>query len=159
LSVAFRRESDEEHKEPRFELPIPPGRNVVTARGLAAIENKVSALEAGLATAADDAARDVLRRELRYWQTRRVTAEVAPLPPADEVAIGSRVLIRVAGKPRTVEIVGGDEGDAMLGRIPYAAPLAQAVIGASPGDRVDFGGVAEAIEVVETGAIPETEKP
>ena len=34
MSVAFRRESDEEHKEPRFELPIPPGPNLVTARGL-----------------------------------------------------------------------------------------------------------------------------
>jgi len=33
MSVAFRRESDEEHKEPRFELPIPPGPNLVTRRG------------------------------------------------------------------------------------------------------------------------------
>ncbi len=33
MSVAFRRESDEEHKEPRFELPIPPGPNLVTERG------------------------------------------------------------------------------------------------------------------------------
>ena len=153
MSVAFSRESDEEHKEPRFELPIPPGRNLVTARGLAAIQARVAALETAIETAADDAARDALRRELRYWQTRRVTAELAPPPPADGVAIGSRVLIRLAGKARVIEIVGGDEGDAALGRVPFAAPLAQAVIGASPGDRVDFNGVADAIEVVETGAI------
>jgi hypothetical protein len=25
MSVAFRRESDDEHMEPKFELPIPPG--------------------------------------------------------------------------------------------------------------------------------------
>ena len=37
MSVAFRRESDEEHKEPRFELPIPPGPNLVTAAGLATV--------------------------------------------------------------------------------------------------------------------------
>ena len=34
MSVAFRRESDEEHLEPKFELPIPPGPNLVTPRGL-----------------------------------------------------------------------------------------------------------------------------
>ena len=44
MSVAFRRESDEEHKEPRFELPIPPGPNLVTARGLVQTEAKVAAL-------------------------------------------------------------------------------------------------------------------
>ena len=30
MSVAFRRDSDEEHLEPKFELPIPPGETVVT---------------------------------------------------------------------------------------------------------------------------------
>jgi len=30
MSVAFRRESDEEHLEPKFELPVPPGPNFVT---------------------------------------------------------------------------------------------------------------------------------
>ena len=38
MSVAFCRESDEEHLEPKFELPIPPGPNLVTPRGLALIE-------------------------------------------------------------------------------------------------------------------------
>ena len=46
MSVAFRRESDEEHKEPRFELPIPAGPNLVTARGLALIDDQVRVLEA-----------------------------------------------------------------------------------------------------------------
>src|SRR4029079_14786816 len=46
MSVAFLRESDEEHKEPRFELPIPPGPSLVTPRGLALIEAKVGELEA-----------------------------------------------------------------------------------------------------------------
>ena len=155
MSVAFRRESDEEHKEPRFELPIPPGRNLVTARGLRAIEAKVAELEAGIAAASEDEPREVLRRELRYWQTRRVTAEVAPPPPADEVAIGSRVVIRLGGRLRTIEIVGGDEGDPASGRVPFAAPLAQAVIGGSPGEFVDFNGMADAIEIVETAAIEE----
>jgi hypothetical protein len=45
MSVAFRRESDEEHLEPKFELPIPPGSNFVTPTGLAQIEACVVALE------------------------------------------------------------------------------------------------------------------
>ena len=42
MSVAFRRESDEEHLEPKFELPIPPGPNVVTQRGYHLIGARVS---------------------------------------------------------------------------------------------------------------------
>ena len=46
MSVAFRRESDEEHLEPKFELPIPPGPTLVTARGQAQIRARVAELEA-----------------------------------------------------------------------------------------------------------------
>jgi hypothetical protein len=46
MSVAFRRESDEEHLEPRFELPIPSGPNLVTQRGLQLIRERVDELEA-----------------------------------------------------------------------------------------------------------------
>ncbi len=46
MSVAFRRESDDEHLEPTFEIPIPPGPNLVTARGLRLTREKVESLEA-----------------------------------------------------------------------------------------------------------------
>ena len=49
MSVAFRRESDEEHLEPKFERPLPPGPNLVTAAGLAQAEARVSQLEAAVA--------------------------------------------------------------------------------------------------------------
>ena len=48
MSVAFRREGDDEHLEPKFEIPIPPGPNLVTARGLQLLEAKVAELEAAL---------------------------------------------------------------------------------------------------------------
>jgi hypothetical protein len=48
MSVAFRREGDEEHLEPKYELPIPPGPNLVTARGAAQIAAKVVELETAL---------------------------------------------------------------------------------------------------------------
>src|SRR5882762_3772852 len=85
MSVAFRRESDEEHKEPKFELPLPPGPNLVTARGLKLMGEKIDALEAAIAAEAEEVAREVLKRELRYWNTRQTTAIVAPLPEGEEV--------------------------------------------------------------------------
>jgi transcription elongation GreA/GreB family factor len=149
MSVAFRRESDEEHKEPRFELPIPAGPNLVTERGLAQIKRKVAELEAQIGGDLDEARREELRRDLRYWLTRLATAQIAPPPPEDEVGIGSRVEIRMGGARRVVEVVGGDEADPAADRLAFSAPLARALMGATKGERVDFNGAAEAIEILK----------
>ena len=150
MSVAFRRESDEEHLEPKFERPIAPGPNLVTANGLALIGEKVAELEAAIAAATEED-RAALSRELRYWHTRQTTAEVVPPPAPGTVGIGSRVTYRLNGAERTAYIVGGDEADPAEGRIGFQAPLARALIGAEVGERVDFGGRDEAIEVVGVG--------
>jgi transcription elongation GreA/GreB family factor len=151
MSVAFRRESDEEHKEPKFELPLPPGPNLVTARGLAQIEARVAALQAAIATEAEDDAREMQKRELRYWNTRHATAVVAPLPEGDEVAFGTRVVFRLNGERRVIDIVGSDEAEPTAGRIAFTAPLAHAMMNAEIGERIDFNGTREAIEIVEIG--------
>ena len=57
MSVAFRRESDEEHLEPKFELPIPPGPNVVTQRGYELIKARTDELEAAVDAADEEEAR------------------------------------------------------------------------------------------------------
>ncbi|WP_137862500.1 MULTISPECIES: GreA/GreB family elongation factor [unclassified Sphingomonas] len=155
MSVAFRRESDEEHKEPKFELPLPPGPNLVTARGLALIEARAAALEAAVAAESGDEAREVLRRELRYWNTRRTTAQIAPAPEEGVVGIGSRVRIRLNGKERLIDLVGHDEADPSADRLSFQAPLAKALIGAEEGDRLDFGGRGQAIEIVAIETIPD----
>ena len=154
MSVAFRRESDEEHLEPKFELPLPAGPNLVTARGLALIEAKAAELEAAVAAEPDGEAREGLKRELRYWNTRRTTAQFAPLPEEGVAGIGTRVRIRLAGRERVIDIVGHDEADPTVDRLAFSAPLAHALIGAEEGERVDFGGRAEAIEILEVEAIP-----
>lgn len=156
MSVAFRRESDEEHKEPRFELPLPPGPNLVTSHGLRLIEAKNAELEAAVATAKDDDI-EPLRRELRYWSTRRATAEIAPPPPDGEIGIGSRIRFRLNGKVRSLDIVGADEAEPVSDRIGFAAPLAQALIGGAAGELIDFNGCSEAIEILEVAAIPDEE--
>ena len=82
MSVAFRRESDDEHKEPEFELPIAVGPNMVTPRGLRLLGEEVARLEGEIADTADEDARKKLQRRLRYFHTRQSTADVQA-PPAD----------------------------------------------------------------------------
>ena len=148
MSVAFRRESDEEHLEPRFELPIPPGPNLVTERGLALIGERIAALEARNAAAADEAARAPLQRDLRYWTARQLSAELAPLPAGDKVEFGVTVKIRLRGTEKTFRIVGDDEADPAAGLLSFNAPLARAMLGAEPGDLLPFAGEDDAIEIV-----------
>lgn len=149
MSVAFRRDSDEEHKEPRFELPIPVGPNLVTANGLAQIRARVAELEALVASGPGEADLEAAKRALRYWHTRQATAELAPPPPADEAGFGTRVTFLQNDASRSIDIVGDDEADPAAGRISFSAPLARALIGSCVGDRVDFAGRPEALEVVE----------
>ncbi|MGH6785348.1 MAG: GreA/GreB family elongation factor [Novosphingobium sp.] len=138
MSVAFRRESDEEHLEPRFEIPIPPGPNLVTARGLALLEDKVAELEAALPALTDEAERKAAQRDLRYWRTRLATAELTEPGPCDTVGFGHRVSLKLNEKPRTIELVGHDEADPASGKLAFTAPLARAVMGAEVGEVVDF---------------------
>lgn len=152
MSVAFRRESDEEHLEPKFELPIPPGPNLVTPHGLELTRAKVAGVEAAVAAATDDEERTRLQRELRYWNTRAATAELAPAPEDGEIGIGSTVTIRLNGQTKTLTIVGHDEADPAHNRIAYAAPLARSLMGAMAGETVAFGGRADAVEILDVSA-------
>ncbi len=138
MSVAFRRDCDEEHLEPRFELPIPPGPNLVTSRGYALIAARVAELEAGLASDLSDDERKVLLRDARYWRSRLTSAQVMPAPGGETVAIGTRVTIDRDGQTRTFEIVGHDESDPGSDRISFASPLARALIGAEVGQLREF---------------------
>ncbi len=147
MSVAFRRESDEEHLEPKFELPIPAGPNLVTRAGKALIETRIAALEAALAQAATEDA-EAIRRDLRYWQTRRTTAIPTAAPEDGSAGFGTRVHATIGGKPRTIAIVGDDEADPHADRLAFGAPLARALIGAEPGDVLPFNGRDDAIRVL-----------
>jgi len=151
VSVAFRRESDEEHLEPKFELPIPPGPNPVTARGYGLIEAKVIALEAAVQAEANEEARKALVRELRYWRTRLASAEIVAPRESGKVVFGSRVRFRLNGREQEIVIVGHDEADRAKGTLGQDAPLARALIGAVEGDLLPLGGNDEAIEVLEVG--------
>lgn len=153
MSVAFRRESDDEHLEPAFELPIPPGPNRVTPRGAQLIADRLAQCEARVAallaqTPPDEAAIKSARRDLRYWSTRAATAEVPPAPDGSKVAFGCTVTFALNGTSRKVTLVGDDEADPAKGLISFTAPLARALMGAEPGEAVPFNGREDAIEVI-----------
>lgn len=147
MSVAFRRESDEEHLEPKFELPIPPGPNLVTPRGLALIEARNAELEAAIAAASAEALPE-LQRDLRYWRARLATAQLAPAASGEVAALGTSVTIEQDGKTRTLAIIGHDESDPAAGRIAFTAPLAKALIGNEVGEEVDPPGPGGVITIV-----------
>lgn len=147
MSVAFRRDSDEEHLEPKFELPIPAGPNLVTARGLALIEQRIADLEREL-RGADETASAAMKRDLRYWQTRKSTAELAPIPTGDKVEFGVRVSVSLNDKPKTFTLVGDDEADPSAGMVSFKAPLSQAMLGAEVGETLPFGDDEEALQIL-----------
>ena len=151
MSVAFRRESDDEHLEPKFELPIPLGPNLVTPRGLALLESKVAELEAELPAITEEEPRKKHLRVLRYWRTQLATAELKEPRSDGVVGFGNRVELLLNGKPRTIELVGHDEADPAAGKLAFTAPLARAVMGAEVGDLLDFGGKEAAVEVMGVG--------
>ena len=153
MSVAFRREGDEEHLEPKFEIPIPSGPNLVTKRGLALITARIADLEARLKQDGDEARAKSTKRDLRYWQTRQITAELAAQPAGDLVEFGTTVVFMHDGRRRELSIVGDDEADPASNLISFAAPLSRALLGAEAGEFLDFGGKEGALEVLSISII------
>ena len=152
MSVAFRRESDEEHLEPKFELPIPPGPNYVTPAGLAQIEARIAGLEAKLDAGGSEDEVKAVKRDLRYWHQRHSSAIPAPAPAPGTVGIGSTVTFTLRAKRQTMTITGHDEADPAHGKIAFASPLARAMLGLEAGDFADFAGEEEAIEIIAVSA-------
>ena len=148
MSVAFRREGDDEHLEPKFEIPIPPGPNLVTERGKALIDARVSELQALISAESDEEAGKRLKRDLRYWETRQVTAQIMPVPDGVAVAFGTRVTFTLNGKQRVLSIVGDDEADPANDLVAFSAPLARALMDAEAGEVLPFGRLEDAIEVL-----------
>ena len=156
MSVAFRREGDDEHLEPKFEHPIPLGPNLVTARGLQLIKDRVAELQAKVAALTDEVALKIAKRDLRYWNTRQSTAELPPVPSGEKVAFGTKVTFRLNGKEKILSLVGDDEADPASALVSFSAPISRALIGLEPGDLCDFGGREDAIEILSIEPIPQS---
>jgi transcription elongation GreA/GreB family factor len=153
MSRAFVKELDGAEGDELPELAISPHRNLVTAQGLAAIDANLRRLDAELsgARATGDraaAARD--ERDLRYWSSRRASAEVVvPQQQAEVVRFGNRVELRTeSGATLHFRIVGEDESDPAAGLISWVSPLADLLLGSAPGEEVPFrGGMTEVVAI------------
>ncbi|MCX7304492.1 MAG: transcription elongation factor GreA [Hyphomicrobiales bacterium] len=146
MSRAFTREDDNESAiNDLGERPVSPHRNLVTEQGLAKIDETIAGLQADMGTAQAETDRmriAVLSRDLRYWASRRETAELAaPDADSDVVRFGMSVTIEDEdGKRRTWKVVGEDEADASTGSISHVSPMAQALFGKGVGDVATVGG-------------------
>lgn len=155
MSRAFVRERDGEEPEPLPELPVSDAPNLVTARGLALIEERLADLQQALAAEGEEGARARLARELRYWSARLATARLTAPDPAEPVLqFGCTARLRDAdGSEMAIRIVGEDEADPASGRIAYTAPLARAVLGLEAGEEAEFraGGRLRRLTLLEVG--------
>lgn len=134
------------------ELPVSPYTNLVTASGLAQLQarrqdaaQRLDAVEPG-----DQLAHDYLARHLRWLQARIDGAVlVGPrLEGRDRAGFGAHVELRHAdGRRERLRIVGEDEADAEHGLLSWVSPLARALEGARPGERVRWRRADEDIEV------------
>jgi len=144
VSRAFTKETDGQELDELPERVVSPHRNLVTARGLAQIEQRLRELRAAASEARtrDDRAELArLERDIRYWAQRLASAEL--VPPAEDtetVRFGCEIaLIDEDGREQRYRIVGEDEAEPRDGLISYVSPLAQSLIGCRVGDTVSVG--------------------
>lgn len=146
MSRAFTREDDVNLQLADIgERPVSQHRNLVTPEGLAEIESTLAALHEEFAKAEAAGEREgmaLASRDLRYWTSRRETAEVSvPDRDGNVVRFGMTVTIEGEdGKKRKWRIVGEDEADAAKGMISHVSPMALALFGKSVGDTLQVSG-------------------
>ncbi len=148
MSRAFVKETAESAPPPERMVDDAP--NLVTPQGLAQIDAHIARIEASMKTETNVLLRETLARDLRYWEIRKASAEVAPAPADDNVSFGSTVTITRKGRTQTFRIVGVDEADASKGLISFRSPLAQAILGARAGDVIEAGEPLGEIKLVGT---------
>jgi transcription elongation GreA/GreB family factor len=157
MSRAFTREDDSESALSDIgERPVSTNRNLVTAEGLAAIDQAVAELREDLAKAEAAADREriaLVSRDLRYWNARRESAEISvPEPDSKVVRFGMTVTVEGEdGKRKAWKIVGEDEADASRGSVSHVSPMAAALFGKTVGDVAVVSGKEWEIVAVKAG--------
>lgn len=149
MSRAFTKEIDDAPPPPVPERPVSATRNLVTANGARQIEQMIAALTRQTTATSDSDVRAAVKRDLRYWETRRANMEILePSPDPASVRFGTRVSIKRAGAVRDIRIVGEDEADPSTGAIAWTSPLARALEGAATGDTIEFEVAGREEEIV-----------
>jgi transcription elongation GreA/GreB family factor len=157
MSRAFVKEADDDLSAGELpERPLNDHPNYVTPRGQELLQARLRELQEQrdrLKAEDEPMAKQKLlevKRDIRYYQAQLERAVVVDPKgqPQDEVHFGATVTIADAdGKRHAFHIVGDDEADVASGRISWASPLAEAMIGARVGDTVRWQRPAGASEV------------
>jgi transcription elongation factor GreA len=85
--------------------------------------------------AAARAEQSFLEGRIQQLESQLRTAVVADPTSSDgRISVGSKVTVEVDGEERTLTIVGARESDPRAGRISYASPVGQALIGRASGE-------------------------
>ena len=130
------------HPEVLPERPQSPHPNYVTPAGLQRLRDQADGLSARLrelGPAANPHDLALLQRDLRWVEGRLQRAVLIDpsLQEPDRVRFGMTVDIRHHdGSTEALTIVGEDEAEPGSGRISWLSPLAEALLGAEPGDTV-----------------------
>ena len=156
MSVAFTREEDSEAAAADLpDRPVSPHPNLVTARGLAQLDQELAKARAAYNSAqangevsADRTAMARATRDLRYYSARRASAQlVTPDLFRDTVQFGRTVTFeREDGRRQAFAIVGEDEADPASGSVSHVSPLARALLGKTVGDAALVNGAE--VEIV-----------
>lgn len=145
MSRAFTREEDNEAIADVGERPISHERNLVTEEGIAQMERQANRLRKAFAEAEARGEREAMAiatRDLRYWQTRRETAELS-IPDPDETVVRFGMTVRLEGedgKHVSWKIVGEDEADPRAGKISHVSSMARALFGKGVGEVATVNG-------------------
>jgi transcription elongation GreA/GreB family factor len=147
MSRAFVNEDAGNDRPDLPERPVPPGPNLVTPRGLAALRSALATRQADLHALKsrpdrlDKLPEAAAMRDIRWLEARLKAAVIIDPATHDltEVAFGLAVTVTDPdGHRRTYEITGEDEADATRHRIAPNSPLARALLGAQVGDTVTW---------------------
>ena len=149
MSRAFVKENDDPRAgDDQPELPRPSHPNLITPRGLEALnEREEQLLEERAELLTRDGDLEALshlgqvERDLRYLEGRIAAAQVVDptRQPTDEVAFGAHVTMEDGeGTKHIYSIVGEDEADPAAGAVSWVSPLARALAGARVGDLVTW---------------------
>jgi transcription elongation factor GreA len=136
------------------------GSEAITAEGLRALEAEIQELETNGRLAMSErikAARELgdlkenaeyhiakedqahLETKIKRLRARLVAAKVVEADESEAFGFGrtAEVLDEATGKVHTWTIVGPTEADITAGRLSAESPVAQALLGRAPGDRVE----------------------
>ncbi|MDB6074033.1 MAG: transcription elongation factor GreAB [Verrucomicrobiaceae bacterium] len=129
------------------ELPVPARAvlptgvpNWVTPRGFRLLREELENLNNDFRGEEDKARQALLRRMQAELEFRLASAQIIDLSsrPPDEIRFGATVRLRPqdTGADWEVKLVGADEADPSLDLLSIHSPLAKALLGKKPGQRV-----------------------